>query len=121
MTDRPVGELCGAKKRQGTGNCARPAGWGTGHVGFGSCKLHGGSTVNGGKAAEKQEAAWRQRLADELDPSVKYMADVRDDDTEKTRERLAAAGKLVDTGVKVSDEGGEAQTINIIMDLRELD
>jgi len=116
MTDRPVGELCGAKKRQGTGNCARPAGWGTGHVGFGSCKLHGGSTVNGGKAAEKQEAAWRQRLADELDPSVKYMADVRDDDSEKTRERLIAAGKLVDTGVKVSGDDPDTTIIIVNMD-----
>lgn len=33
---------CGAKKRQGEGNCTRPAGWGTDHVGFGPCKLHGG-------------------------------------------------------------------------------
>jgi len=121
MTDRPVGELCGAKKRQGEGNCARPAGWGTDHVGFKQCKLHGGSTTNGGKAAEKERAAWLERLANELDPSVKYIADVRDDDSEKTRERLMAAGKLVDTGVKVSGEDGAEQTVRIVMDLRELD
>ena len=35
---------CGARKRQGEGNCARPAGWGTSHPGTGHCKLHGGST-----------------------------------------------------------------------------
>lgn len=35
--------LCGAKKRQGPGNCRRPAGWGTDHAGVGRCKLHGGS------------------------------------------------------------------------------
>jgi len=35
---------CGAKKRQGEGNCTRPAGWGTDHVGEGPCKLHGGKT-----------------------------------------------------------------------------
>lgn len=38
--DNPV---CGAKKRQGEGDCTRPAGWGTDHVGQGRCKLHGGS------------------------------------------------------------------------------
>ena len=35
---------CGARKRQGEGTCAQPAGWGTDHVGEGSCKLHGGAT-----------------------------------------------------------------------------
>lgn len=34
---------CDAAKRSG-GKCARPAGWGTQHLGVGSCKLHGGST-----------------------------------------------------------------------------
>jgi hypothetical protein len=38
----PAG-VCGAQKRQGVGECARPAGWGTDHVGQGRCKLHGGS------------------------------------------------------------------------------
>ena len=119
MTDHPVGELCGSKKKQGTGTCTKPAGWGTDHVGFGNCKLHGGASPNGVKHAEKQEAAWRQRLADELDPSVKYMADVRDDDTEKTRERLAAAGKLVDTGVKVLDDSGDTQ-VTVIFNMDDL-
>ncbi len=35
--------ICGAQKRQGEGVCTRPAGWGTDHAGYGSCKLHGGS------------------------------------------------------------------------------
>lgn len=35
---------CGAKKRQGEGTCTQTAGWGTNHVGFGPCKLHGGSS-----------------------------------------------------------------------------
>jgi hypothetical protein len=42
--DRP---LCGARKWQPIypgQTCARPAGWGTEHVGFGRCKLHGGAT-----------------------------------------------------------------------------
>ena len=39
--------LCGARKRQPRypgETCARPAGWGTEHPGFGRCKLHGGAT-----------------------------------------------------------------------------
>src|SRR4051794_5751686 len=38
---------CGARKRQPQypgETCRRPAGWGTKHVGFGRCKLHGGAT-----------------------------------------------------------------------------
>lgn len=36
---------CGGKKRsEEGGNCTRPAGWGTDHVGAGRCKLHGGKT-----------------------------------------------------------------------------
>jgi len=39
-----AGPKCGANKRQGTGTCTQPAGWGTDHVGTGACKLHGGRT-----------------------------------------------------------------------------
>lgn len=45
---------CGAKTRAGT-PCERPAGWGTEHQ-TGRCKLHGGRTPSGKKAAAKQEA-----------------------------------------------------------------
>ena len=41
------GTTCGARKRQPRcpcERCARPAGWGTQHLGFGRCKLHGGAT-----------------------------------------------------------------------------
>jgi hypothetical protein len=52
MTDSTVpephdGPRCGARKRQPRNpgeTCAQPAGWGTGHLGFGRCKLHGGAT-----------------------------------------------------------------------------
>src|SRR3954468_15761568 len=36
-------ELCAARKRSG-GQCRRPAGHGTEHLGIGRCSLHGGST-----------------------------------------------------------------------------
>lgn len=39
-------EHCGATRKRG-GRCARPAGWGTDHVGAGHCKNHGGCTPNG--------------------------------------------------------------------------
>ncbi len=54
--------FCGARKRQGEGTCTRPAGWGTDHVGFGTCKLHGGTTPGGRKAAAKQEAVEKVAL-----------------------------------------------------------
>lgn len=46
---------CDAKTRAG-GPCKRPAGWGTDHVGYGKCKLHGGSHRNGRKAAQREQA-----------------------------------------------------------------
>jgi hypothetical protein len=36
---------CGADTKAG-GKCRKPAGWGTGHVGAGACRLHLGSTSN---------------------------------------------------------------------------
>jgi len=52
------GQQCGARKHQGAGLCAKPAGWGTSHPGFGSCKLHGGSTPNAAKAAAEAEGVY---------------------------------------------------------------
>lgn len=69
MSTRPVGRdgvRCGAKKRQGEGNCTQVAGWGTDHVGDGPCKLHGGATKNHKAAAavRQVEAGARRALAD---------------------------------------------------------
>lgn len=68
LTDR----YCGAKKRQGEGNCTRPAGWGTDHVGIGRCKLHGGKTRNHNKAAEP---AMARRQAAELGLQIETTAE----------------------------------------------
>lgn len=54
---------CGAQKRQSAGTCARPAGWGTEHVGIGTCKLHGGCAPAAVRAAARETAA---RLGAEL-------------------------------------------------------
>ena len=51
-----VKAVCGARKRQGSGTCQREAGWGTDHLGSGSCKLHGGCTRNHNLAALRAEA-----------------------------------------------------------------
>lgn len=47
--------MCEARTRNG-GQCARPAGWGTKHPGWGTCKLHGGSTQSATKAAARRAA-----------------------------------------------------------------
>jgi hypothetical protein len=41
------GPICGARTRAPSRRgrpCRKPAGWGTGHLGYGPCRLHGGST-----------------------------------------------------------------------------
>ncbi|MFC5654508.1 hypothetical protein [Streptomyces nogalater] len=58
---------CGAQKRQGAPGetCTFTAGWGTDHVGFGHCRLHGGNTRTQRTAAraEMADAEARQVLA----------------------------------------------------------
>lgn len=57
MPPSPVGHggpRCGAKLRQGDGMCRKEAGWGTDHLGAGSCRLHGGSTPSVTKGAQKE-------------------------------------------------------------------
>jgi hypothetical protein len=46
MTPGVAVAVCGARTRRGS-ECGRPSGWGTDHVGFGYCKLHGGCTPQG--------------------------------------------------------------------------
>lgn len=83
VSERPD-KYCGARKRQPSadgsyGNCTRPAGWGTDHVGEGSCKLHGGSTRSGKKKAQKS-AAKKARdtfgLPKEIDPAQALLEEV---------------------------------------------
>lgn len=45
-TPRDGKPVCGARRRSTGTACQRPAGWGTTHAGWGSCKLHGGSMPN---------------------------------------------------------------------------
>lgn len=50
-----MSRVCGAKKRSG-GACAKPAGWGTDHVGAGRCRFHAGNSPSGRKAAQRELA-----------------------------------------------------------------
>jgi hypothetical protein len=62
--------LCGARTRAG-GACKRPAGSGTDHVGFGTCRHHAGSTPSGRQSAARQQALAELRAigdVDEIDP-----------------------------------------------------
>lgn len=47
---------CGAKAKNG-GRCRKEAGWGTDHVGYGTCRLHGGNMRTHRIAAHRQMAA----------------------------------------------------------------
>jgi hypothetical protein len=113
MTERSMVTLCGATKRQGDkAPCRRPAGWGTEHVGFGTCKLHGGSTTASTKHAAKERAAWQQRILDEIDPSLSVLVQLRNDEDVAPRDRIAAAKWFADKAVEL-DAGSGGLTVNI--------
>lgn len=65
LSPQPAGEgpRCGAQKRQGEPGetCTLAAGWGTDHVGFGYCRLHGGNTRNQRAAAHTAMAEQQAR------------------------------------------------------------
>ncbi len=49
--------VCGARGRQTGEPCQHQAGWGTPHLGYGMCKMHGGSTTAHRIRASKLQAA----------------------------------------------------------------
>src|SRR5580658_10055930 len=83
-TDGPLEGRCGALKseragpnKNGRGNpskwCTLPAGWGTEHVGVGTCKHHLGNTEKHVKAAQPvmaAQAVQRFALPVEVDPEL---------------------------------------------------
>lgn len=89
------GKGCEAKTRSG-GKCKRPAGWGTDHVGAGRCKLHGGATPNGKKAAQREqatEAVAFYGLAREIDPHAALLEELH-----RTAGHVAWLGDLIQSG-----------------------
>jgi len=104
--------VCGAKNRQGL-PCKQAQGWGTDHPGFGNCKLHGGGSPSGVKHAAKERALWQQTLADEIDPSLRVVRQIRDGDDVAPRDRLRAAQDLLDrAGVTLEERDGQ---VNIVI------
>lgn len=78
----PLGFLvCGAKARHSGKPCMKPAGWGTEHNGFGTCKLHMGNCPNPIKSAERKMAMTEVRgMFDdipEVDPRESLLMCVR--------------------------------------------
>lgn len=57
-------EICGAETRDG-GECQRPAGWGTDHVGEGRCKQHGGASPSGEDHGQYEHGGFAAALDDD--------------------------------------------------------
>jgi len=72
--------ICGAKKRQGDGTCGQPAGWGTDHLGIGSCKLHGGNTPGQRQKAREEQTRQLARTlgvpVEGLDPKESILREI---------------------------------------------
>lgn len=71
-------EKCGGRTRAST-PCQNAAGYKTTHVGVGKCFLHGGSTPNHEKAAERQhaeQAVARYALPRTVDPATALLEEV---------------------------------------------
>lgn len=95
MTTNAEGPFCGGARRQGEdgATCRRPAGWGTDHLGFGRCKLHGGSTPTHVKHANGQKAAAAVvtfGLPREIDPQTALLEEVH-----RTAGHVAYLGQVV--------------------------
>lgn len=105
-------KVCGAKKRQG-GECAKSAGWGTDHPGFGRCKLHGGSTTNLRKAAAKEQAAEAVALyglAREIDPHAALLEELH-----RTAGHVAWLERVIHAGKLDADQSptGRSRTVKL--------
>lgn len=104
---------CGAKKRQGEGTCTRPAGWGTDHVGSGRCKLHGGSTPAGGKAAEREQAiaaVAMYGLPREIDPHAALLEELH-----RTAGHVAFLQQIISAGELIREKSatGKRRTVKL--------
>lgn len=85
-------ERCGARNRSG-GTCGLPAGHGTDHVGAGRCRLHGGRSPSGRKAAQRQQAlhaAATYGLARDVDPVTALLEELH-----RTAGHVAWLGTLI--------------------------
>jgi len=66
--DARLPSICGAVTRGKGGECRRPAGWGTSHIGIGRCKTHAGNAPNVRKNAVVQEATQFMGAPKDINP-----------------------------------------------------
>jgi hypothetical protein len=89
--------LCGGRRRDDSGEtCRRPAGWGTNHPGHGPCKLHGGSTPNHAKAAQREaasDAVATYGLPREVEPAQALLEEVH-----RTAGHVAWLAQVINAG-----------------------
>ena len=60
-------KICGRNRKQGRGQCNRPAGWGTDHPGDGACKLHGGNSARGKKNGNYKHGLYSKHIREEVE------------------------------------------------------
>lgn len=92
---------CGAKLTKGEGTCRHPAGYGTDHLGTGTCKFHAGSTPSGKLAAARAEVRGPAFYGDPVDvtPSEALLQEVR-----RTAGHVAFLGLQVREAVLADEE-----------------
>lgn len=110
-------DRCGAGRRSG-GECKQVAGWGTGHLGTGRCKLHGGASPNaevaGAVALARREMAVMGRPLD-MEPHEALLECIRiaAGEVQYASERIAeldasqAVGPVVTTRPRKGEYGME--------------
>jgi hypothetical protein len=102
-------DICGAQNRNGD-PCGQRAGWGTGHVGEGRCKLHGGVTGDnhgppeGTANAEKHglqadPEKWFDRHRDDVEPFVRALVASYLDDAPFGWDDVAKVDQLVEVAI----------------------
>lgn len=80
-------KICGATAKRTGEPCEQPAGWGTGHVGEGRCKLHGGASLAGPASGQYKTGKYSQYLPKRL--KDRYEESLTDQRLMALREEIA--------------------------------
>jgi hypothetical protein len=126
MTNQRGGPKCGAKLHGREGACSLPAGWGTGHKGFGRCRKHLGNSPNVARAAEVERVEQEARA--ELARLDVTPVDNPLEELQKLAGRVLAwekaIGKMVNrlSGIRYeSEHGGEQLRAEVALLERAMD
>jgi len=123
--------VCGARLRQGTGRCRRPAGWGTHHPGVGVCKLHGGAapqtyTKHSKLSFTKLDSTFTKRYEELLrDPDYLQLKDeiaatralaerLGEDERELLISCLSNIGRLVERQFRMEQEKSRNVPLDVV-------